>query len=103
MDIHKTAEVIYYIDEITTDDISKKFVLIGEVGKGQLQNGAHMDIYSNEGLPVGSMVIEHQEEREERHFIPGRTIRTFCFPAEAWDGYIAGQMLVKMPSDIAQE
>lgn len=97
MELHKKADIIYYIDEITTDYDTKKFVLIGEVGKGQLHNGDSMDIYSNEGLQVGTMIIEMQEEREERHFIPGRTIRTFCFPKEPWDGYAAGQMLVKLP------
>lgn len=97
MELHKKADVIYYIDEITTDYNTRKFVLIGEVGKGQLHNGDCMDIYSNEGLKVGTMVIDTQEEREERHFIPGRTIRTFCFPKESRDDYAAGQMLVKLP------
>ena len=95
MELHKTAKVIFYIDEVTVDDISHRPVLIGEVGKGQLKAGDHMEIYTCEGLPAGTMTIDAEEEREERHFIPGRTIRTFCFPKEEWDGYIAGQLLIK--------
>ena len=97
MELHQNARIIYYIDEVLTDAPTQLPILIGELGKGELQDNLPMDIYSNEGIRVGSMIVEHQEEREERHFIPGRTIRTFCFPKEAWDGYIAGQMLVQMP------
>lgn len=96
MELHKNASSLYYIDELSTDEQTGRFVLIGELGIGTLQDGADYDIYSNEGLKVGHMSLEHQEEREERHFIPGRTIRTFCFPAEVWDGYQPGQMLVKL-------
>lgn len=95
MELHKTANVIFYVDEVTVDSDSQRLVLIGEVGKGQLQNGDVLEICSCEGLPVGSMVLDTWEEREERHFIPGRTVRTFCFPEEEWDGYVAGQLLVK--------
>ena len=97
MELHKTASSLFYIDEITTDEKTGDFVLIGEVGIGTLHDGDSYAIYSNEGIPIGQMTLRHQEEREERHFIPGRTIRTFCFPEEAWDGYLAGQMLVQMP------
>lgn len=96
MELHKNAEIIYYIDEVMTDASTKLPILIGEMGKGQLYNNLELDIYSNEGLKVGQMILEYQEEREERHFIPGRTIRTFCFPKESWDGYVAGQMLIKL-------
>ncbi|MBQ8147165.1 MAG: hypothetical protein IJ040_00065 [Lachnospiraceae bacterium] len=95
MELHKTAKVIFYIDEVTKDLVHHRPVLIGEIGKGQLKNGDTLEVYSNEGLPVGTMEVDIWEEREERHFIPGRTLRTFCFPKEEWDGYIAGQMLVK--------
>lgn len=95
MDLHKTAKTIFYIDEVTTDLVSHKLVLIGEVGKGTLTADEHMVIYNCEGLAVGTMTIESVEEREERHFIPGRTIRTFCFPTEKWNGYLAGQMLIQ--------
>lgn len=98
MKLHQDAKVIFYIDEVTTDTNSKRLVLIGEMGKGELRKKETMDVYSNEGLKVGSMVIDAHEEREERHFIPGRTIRTFVFPQDEWEGYLAGQMLVLMPS-----
>lgn len=99
MELHNTAKVIFYIDEVTIDDISHRPVLIGEVGKGQLKAGDCMEIYTCEGLPAGTMTIDAEEDREERHFIPGRTIRTFCFPKEDWDGYIAGQLLIKFKPD----
>lgn len=99
MELHKTAKVLFYIDEVTIDTISHRLVLIGEMGKGQLQAGASMEIYTCEGLPAGTMTIEAEEEREERHFIPGRTIRTFCFPKDEWDGYIAGQLLIQFKQD----
>lgn len=95
MELHKTAAVIFYIDEVTVDSISHRPVLIGEVGKGQLTADTEMLIYDCEGLPVGTMIISDFEEREERHFIPGRTLRTFCFPKEEWTGYIAGQLLIQ--------
>lgn len=98
MELHKTAKVIFYVDEVTVDLIFHRPVLIGEMGKGQLKNGDTLEIYSNEGLPVGTMVVDIWEEREERHIIPGRHMRTFCFPKEEWDGYIAGQLLVKFDS-----
>lgn len=100
MELHQTAKVIFYIDEVTVDDISHRPVLIGEVGKGQLKAGELMEIYTCEGLPAGTMTIDMEEEREERHFIPGRTIRTFCFPKEEWDGYIPGQLLIQFKPDI---
>lgn len=94
MELHKKAAVIFYIDEVTVDLPSKRLVLIGEMGKGQLTPENEMTIYSCEGLPVGSMIVQECDEREERHLIPGRTLRTFCFPKSEWDGYIAGQLLI---------
>ena len=101
MELHKTAKVLFYIDEVTIDTISHRPVLIGEMGKGQLKAGEIMEVYTCEGLPAGTMTIEAEEEREERHFIPGRTIRTFCFPRDQWDGYVAGQLLIQLKQDHA--
>lgn len=99
MDIHNHAETIFYIDEIAIDSVTGKYSLIGEMGKGQLKAASCYDIYSNEGLPVGTMQLNTFEDRDEQHFIVGKVTRTFCFPEEEWDGYSPGQMLIRMPDN----
>ena len=68
MELHQNARIIYYIDEVLTDAPTQLPILIGELGKGELRDNLPMDIYSNEGIRVGSMIVEHQEEREEKRF-----------------------------------
>ena len=95
LNLHNTSKIIFYIDSVTTDSLSQKQILIGEIGIGQLQAGDCMEIYSCEGLSVGTMIVDKWEEQAERHAIIGDTIRILCFPKEQWDGYTPGQILAK--------
>lgn len=99
LELHKHASVIFYIDEVGTDADSHRQLLTGELGKGQLEPGMDLCIYSCEGLPVGTMTTDIISEKTEKHYIVGTTIYVLCFPKEAWDGYIPGQLLVQLPPD----
>lgn len=95
MELHKTAKTIFYINELSIDSVSHRPVLIGEIGKGQLTPGTEMNIYTCEGLPIGTMTVDRTEERVEKHYIIGTTVHFLCFPKEEWSGYTPGQMLVQ--------
>lgn len=100
LELHKSAAIIYYIDEVVTDAASHRQTFIGELGKGQLKPGLDMLIYSCEGLPVGTMTTDTISERIEKHYMLGTTSHILCVPKEAWDGYIPGQILVQFPPDV---
>lgn len=95
MELHNTAAVLFYIDEVSTDSNPCRQVLIGEVGKGQLTPDTELEIYSCEGLPVGTMTVEAVEDREEKLSFFEKGTRTYCTPDQAWDGFLPGQLLVR--------
>ena len=95
MELHKTSKTIFYIDDVTTDPTSHQQILIGEMGIGQLHPGDILEIYSCEGLSIGTMTVDKWEEQAERHAIIGNINRILCYPKETWDGYVPGQLLAK--------
>lgn len=99
LELHKHANVIFYIDEVSIDPDSHRQLLTGEMGKGLLKPGMDLQIYSCEGLLVGTMTTDTISEKTEKHYIVGTSIYVLCFPKDAWDGYIPGQLLVQLPSD----
>ncbi len=89
--LHRDSSVIFYIDEVQTT--SAPPVLIGDVGKGILRPDMALTIYSCEGLPVGTMTVAAINEQQDKVSFFEKRLRTYCTPAEDWDGYIPGQLL----------